>query len=40
MMTDSRKIFLDTAPLIFLTNDKQLKQFQEIPCVLVGEQMG
>ncbi len=25
---------------MFLTNDKQLKQFQEIPCVLVGEQMG
>lgn len=40
MMTDSKKIFLDTAPLIFLTNDKLLKQFQEIPCVLVGEQMG
>ncbi len=54
-MTGFKKVFIDTAPIIyymdalqlatacimgcdlFLTNDKQLRQFKEIKCVTVGE---
>lgn len=41
-MIDYKKAFVDTAPFIskcdlFLTNDKQLRQFKEVKCITVDE---
>lgn len=35
-MTEFKRVFVDTAPMFF-TNDKQLRQEKELPCMTIED---